>query len=98
MNNENKTNEKDINNKNIINISETLKDESDKTVENNVMLIGKAFQTPISSDKKNRIKEEEIKIENKIDEKEAEIQTNSSENEYKYEVNSIGSLDGWDEW
>ena len=98
LNNENKTNEKDINNKNIINISETLKDESDKTVENNVMLIGKAFQTPISSDKKNRIKEEEIKIENKIDEKEAEIQTNSSENEYKYEVNSIGSLDGWDEW
>ena len=96
LNNENKTNEKDINNKNIINISETLKDESDKTVENNVMLIGKAFQTPISSDKKNRIKEE--KIENKIDEKEAEIQTNSSENEYKYEVNSIGSLDGWDEW
>ena len=98
LNNENKTNEKDINNKNIINISETLKDESDKTVENNMMLIGKAFQTPISSDKKNRIKEEEIKIENKIDEKEAEIQTNSSENEYKYEVNSIGSLDGWDEW
>jgi len=99
LNNENKTNEKDINNKNIINISETLKDESDKTVENNVMLIGKAFQTPISSDKKNRIKEkEEIKIENKINEKEAEIQTNSSENEYKYEVNSIGSLDGWDEW
>ena len=98
LNNENKTNEKDINNKNIINISETLKDESDKTVENNVMLIGKAFQTPISSDKKNSKKEEEIKIENKIDEKEAEIQTNSSENEYKYEVNSIGSLDGWDEW
>ena len=99
LNNENKTNDKDINNKNIINISETLKDESDKTVENNVMLIGKAFQTPISSDKKNRIKEkEEIKIENKINEKEAEIQTNSSENEYKYEVNSIGSLDGWDEW
>ena len=98
LNNENKTNKKDINNKNIINISETLKDESDKTVENNVMLIGKAFQTPISSDKKNRIKEEEIKIENKIDEKEAEIQTNSSENEYKYEVSSIGSLDGWDEW
>ena len=98
LNNENKINEKDINNKNIINISETLKDESDKTVENNVMLIGKAFQTPISSDKKNSKKEEEIKIENKIDEKEAEIQTNSSENEYKYEVNSIGSLDGWDEW
>ena len=98
LNNENKTNEKDINNKNIINISETLKDESDKTVENNVMLIGKAFQTPISSDKKNSKKEDEIKIENKIDEKEAEIQTNSSENEYKYEVNSIGSLDGWDEW
>ena len=98
LNNENKTNKKDINNKNIINISETLKDESDKTVENNVMLIGKAFQTPISSDKKNRIKEEEIKIENKIDEKETEIQTNSSENEYKYEVSSIGSLDGWDEW
>ena len=98
LNNENKTNEKDINNKNIINISETLKDESDKTVENNMMLIGKAFQTPISSDKKNSKKEDEIKIENKIDEKEAEIQTNSSENEYKYEVNSIGSLDGWDEW
>ena len=98
LNNENKTNEKDIDNKNIINISETLKDESDKTVENNVMLIGKAFQTPISSDKKNSKKEDEIKIENKIDEKEAEIQTNSSENEYKYEVNSIGSLDGWDEW
>ena len=98
LNNENKTNEKDINNKNIINISETLKDESDKTVENNVMLIGKAFQTPISSDKKNSKKEDEIKIENKINEKEAEIQTNSSKNEYKYEVNSIGSLDGWDEW
>ena len=90
-------------NKNILPISEKLKDESDKTIENNIMNIGKAFQTPICSDKKN-IKKEEQKEENKndnenlINDKETEIQTNSSENEYKYEVSSIGSLDGWDEW
>ena len=103
LNNENIIIDNNNDNKNILPISEKLKDESDKTIENNIMNIGKAFQTPICSDKKN-IKKEEQKEENKndnknlINDKETEIQTNSSENEYKYEVSSIGSLDGWDEW
>ena len=109
--NENKKEDEDK--KNIINISETLKDEGDKTAENNIALISKAFQmTPLGSDKKNKINEveneninEEKKIEinkNKEDinfDKETEVQSsNSEENEYKYEIKSINSLDGWDEW
>ena len=100
--------EEDKDKKNKINISETLKDEGDKTYENNIMLIGKEFQTPLCLDKINNkegnIKEEkekEIKKEKEEinDDKETEIQSsNSEENEYKYEVRSIGSLDGWDEW
>lgn len=100
--------EEDKDKKNKINISETLKDEGDKTKENNIMLIGKAFQTPLCSDKINN-KEENIKEEKEKeikkdkedinDDKETEIQSsNSEENEYKYEVRAIGSLDGWDEW
>ena len=98
---------------NIINISETLKEEGDKAAENNIALIGKAFQmTPLGSEKKNKInddkkeninEENKIKINNNKDElnfdKETEIQSsNSEENEYKYEIKSINSLDGWDEW
>ena len=108
LKNENIINDND--DKNVLPISETLKDESDKAKENNVLLISKAFQTPECSDKKNNIKEEnniknEEQKEEKINDKEniinineTEIQTNSSENEYKYEVSSIDSLDGWDEW
>ena len=98
---------------NIINISETLKDEGDKAAENNIALIGKAFQmTPLGSEKKNKINDdkiENIKEENKMEinnnkedinfDKETEFQSsNSEENEYKYEIKSINSLDGWDEW
>ena len=103
---ENSEEDKDKNN--IINISETLKDEGDKTAVNNIMLIGKAFQTPLCSDKINNKeennkeeKEKEIKKDKEDinDDKETEIQSsNSGEDEYKYEVRSIGSLDGWDEW
>ena len=97
LKNENIINDND--DKNVLPISETLKDESDKAKENNVMRISKAFQTPECSDKKNNIKEEKLNDkENIINTNETEIQTNSSENEYKYEVSSIGSLDGWDEW
>ena len=97
--------------KNVIDISETLKDEEDKIAENNVILISKVFQTPLGSIKKENIinvEEKEEKESNKIeiknvkedmkDDKETEMQSNSEENEYKYEVRSIGSLDGWDEW
>ena len=107
----NESKKEDEDKKNIINISETLKDEGDKTAENNIALISKAFQmTPLGSDKKNKIDEKEnIKDENKIEinkntedinyDKETEIQSsNSEENEYKYEIKSINSLDGWDEW
>ena len=98
-------------NKNIIDISETLKDEGDKLVENNILLINQAFQTPLCSDKREKInnneenmKEGEINEQNKINKedmienKETEIHSDSEENKYKYEVRSIGSLDGWDEW
>ena len=107
--NENKENIDDK--KNVIDISETLKDEEDKIAENNVILISKVFQTPLGSIKKENIinvEEKEEKESNKIeiknvkedmkDDKETEMQSNSEENEYKYEVRSIGSLDGWDEW
>ena len=99
---------------NIINISETSKEERKNIFEKNMILIGKAHQTPFRSDKKDKKnneedkKEEDKKEENIIEikndkgeineDKETEIQTNSEENEYKYEVRSIGSLDGWDEW
>ena len=104
----NEIKDENIENNNIIDISETLKDEGDKAIENNVLFISKAFQTPFCSDKnKKNIKEENIIekeeiIENDKEElnedKETEIQSNSGDNEYKYEVRSIGSLDGWDEW
>jgi len=106
LKNENKV--ENIENNNIIDISESLKDEGDKAIENNVLFISKAFQTPFCSDKNKKnnkeenIIEKEENIENDKEElnedKETEIQSNSSENEYKYEVRSIGSLDGWDEW
>ena len=98
-------------NKNIIDISETLKDEGDKLVENNILLINQAFQTPLCSDKRDKInnneenmKEGEINEKNKINKedmienKETEIHSDLEENKYEYEVRSIGSLDGWDEW
>ena len=98
-------------NKNIIDISETLKDEGDKLVENNILLINQAFQTPLCSDKRDIInnneenmKEGEINEQNKINKedmienKETEIHSDLEENKYEYEVRSIGSLDGWDEW
>ena len=98
-------------NKNIIDISETLKDEGDKLVENNILLINQAFQTPLCSDKRDIInnneenmkegeinEKNEINKEDMIENKETEIHSDLEENKYKYEVRSIGSLDGWDEW
>ena len=98
-------------NKNIIDISETLKDEGDKLVENNILLINQAFQTPLCSDKRDIInnneenmkegeinEKNEINKEDMIENKETEIHSDLEENKYEYEVRSIGSLDGWDEW
>ena len=88
----------DNDNKNIIDISETYKkDEGDKVVDNNILLLNKVFQTFLCSDKRDKvnnneenIKEGEINEENKINKedviesKETEIHSDLEENEYKY--------------
>ena len=63
-------------------IAETLKDEGDKVVENNIMLLSKAFQTPESSPNQSLISNEKIKskeINNNINEN-SEI-TNDEKND-----------------
>ena len=109
----NKENDKN-NDNNCINIFESLKDEGDKAIANNILKFSKSFQTPFCSDKREK-KINQIEIKEEINDiniindksKESEIKTNLNENtidnfdndnEYQYEIRSIGSLDGWSEW